>query len=84
MSISSAKGMLARLKHLERSQGASDEMRGWVSDALGAAIADGRMCPVDGPVVLHCGDEVDRRRHRTRRDCWLGLAAMKPGISKAS
>lgn len=54
MSISSAKGMLARLKHLERSQGASDEMRGWVSDTLSAAIADGRMCPVDGPVVRHC------------------------------
>ncbi len=54
MSISSAKGMLARLKHLERSQGATDEMRGWVSDMLGAAIADGRMCPVDGPVVRHC------------------------------
>ncbi len=54
MSISSAKGMLARLQHLERSQEASDEMRGWVSDTLSAAIADGRMCPVDGPVVLHC------------------------------
>lgn len=54
MSISSAKGMLVRLKKLERSQGASDEMRGWVSETLGAAIADGRMCPVDGPVVLHC------------------------------
>jgi len=54
MSISSAKGMLARLKHLERSQGATDDVRGWVSDMLGAAIADGRMCPVDGPVVRHC------------------------------
>ncbi|CAG0969421.1 hypothetical protein [Pseudomonas aeruginosa] len=54
MSISSAKGMLARLKHLERSRGATDEMRGWVSDMLSAAIADGRMCPVDGPVVRHC------------------------------
>lgn len=54
MSISSAKGMLVRLKKLERSHGATDEMRGWVSDSFGAAIADGRMCPVDGPVVLHC------------------------------
>lgn len=50
MSISSAKGMLRRLKHLERSQGATDEMRGWVSDMLSAAIAD----PVDGPGVPHC------------------------------
>ena len=54
MSISSTKGMLVRLKHLERSQGATDEMRGRVSDMLSAAIAEGRMCPVDGPVVLHC------------------------------
>jgi len=54
MSVSSAKGMLARLKHLERSRGATDEMRGWVSDMLGAAIADGRMCGTDGPVVMHC------------------------------
>lgn len=54
MGIGSAKGMLARLKHLERSRGATDEMREWVNDSFGAAIADGRMCPVDGPVVLHC------------------------------
>ncbi len=52
--MADTRGMLARLRKLERSQGASDEMRGWVSDTLGAAIADGRMCPVDGPVVLHC------------------------------
>lgn len=54
MSIGSAKGLLARARKLERTKGASDGMRGWVSDMLGAAIADGRMCPVDGPVVLHC------------------------------
>ena len=52
--MADTRGMLARLRKLERSHGATDEMRGWVSDALGAAIADGRMCPVDGPVVLHC------------------------------
>lgn len=52
--MADTRGMLARLRKLERSQGASDEMRGWISDTLGAAIADGRMCPVDGPVVLHC------------------------------
>lgn len=54
MGISSAKGLLDRVRKLERSHGATDEMRGWVSDSFGAAIADGRMCPVDGPVVLHC------------------------------
>ncbi|EPG5770638.1 hypothetical protein [Pseudomonas aeruginosa] len=52
--MADTRGMLARLRKLERSHGATDEMRGWVSDTLGAAIADGRMCPVDGPVVLHC------------------------------
>ncbi len=52
--MADTRGMLARLSKLERSQGASDEMRGWVSDMLSAAVADGRMCPVDGPVVRHC------------------------------
>lgn len=52
--MADTRGMLARLRKLERSQGASDEMRGWVSDMLSAAVADGRMCPVDGPVVRHC------------------------------
>lgn len=54
MGIGSAKGLLDRVRKLERSHGATDEMRGWVSDTLSAAIADGRMCPADGPVVLHC------------------------------
>jgi len=54
MGIGSAKGLLDRVRKLERSHGATDEMRGWVSDTFGAAIADGRMCPADGPVVLHC------------------------------
>lgn len=48
------RGLLARVRRLERSHGATDEMREWVSDSFGAAIADGRMCPVDGPVVLRC------------------------------
>ncbi len=52
--MADTRGMLARLRKLESSRGAGDEMRGWVSDSFGAAIADGRMCPVDGPVVLHC------------------------------
>ena len=52
--MADTRGMLARLRKLERSHGATDEMRGGVSDTFGAAIADGRMCPVDGPVVRHC------------------------------
>ena len=52
--MADTRGMLARLRKLERSRGAGEEMRGWISDTLGAAIADGRMCPVDGPVVRRC------------------------------
>lgn len=48
------RGMLSRVRKLERSRGADDEMRRWVSEAFFAAIADGSMCPVDGPVVLRC------------------------------
>lgn len=48
------RGMLARLRKLERSRGASDKLRGWISDTFGAAIADGSVCPLDGPVVLRC------------------------------
>ncbi|MDO4768986.1 MAG: hypothetical protein Q4A11_01275 [Brachymonas sp.] len=54
MSIGSAKGMLAQLKKLERSNTATDELRQWVSDTFGVAIDDGRMCGMDGSVVLRC------------------------------
>lgn len=50
----SVKAMLARLRKLEMSRGATDGMREWVSDTFDAAIADGLMCPADGPVVMHC------------------------------
>lgn len=52
--MADVRGMLARLRKLERSKVVGDEMREWVNDSFGAAIADGRMCLVDGPVVLHC------------------------------
>lgn len=52
--MADVRGMLTRLRKLERSKVAGNEMREWVSDSFGAAIADGRICPVDGPVVLHC------------------------------
>ena len=52
--MADTRGMLARVRKLERSHGATDEMRGWISDTFSAAIADGRMCPADGPVVLRC------------------------------
>ncbi|WP_447844338.1 hypothetical protein ACFZOW_13280 [Pseudomonas aeruginosa] len=52
--MADTRGMLARLRKLERSRGAGEEMRDWISENFGAAVADGRMCPVDGPVVRHC------------------------------
>ncbi|EIK51560.1 MULTISPECIES: hypothetical protein [Pseudomonas] len=52
--MADTRGMLARLRKLERSRGAGEEMRDWISENFGAAVADGRMCPADGPVVLHC------------------------------
>jgi hypothetical protein len=52
--MADTRGMLARLRKLERSRGAGEEMRHWISENFGAAVADGRMCPADGPVVLHC------------------------------
>lgn len=54
MSVSSAKGMLARLKKLERTRGASADMVAWVRDTFTDALAQGRMCPMDGPVVMRC------------------------------
>jgi len=52
--MADTRGLLARVRKLERSRGTTDEMREWVNDAFLAAIADGRICPVDAPVVLHC------------------------------
>lgn len=54
MSIGSARGMLGRVRKLERSKVAGDELREWVEATFRAAIADGRVCQVDGEVVLHC------------------------------
>ncbi len=48
------RGMLARLRKLERSRAVDDGLRQWVEAAFTGAIEQGRMCPVDGPVVRHC------------------------------
>ncbi|MEQ1024569.1 hypothetical protein [Pseudomonas aeruginosa] len=52
--MADVRGMLARVRKLERSQVAGDELREWVESTFRTAIADGRVCPVDGEVVLHC------------------------------
>lgn len=52
--MADTRGMLARVRKLERSRGASADMQDWITQAFDAAIADGRMCSMDGPVVKHC------------------------------
>lgn len=52
--MADVRGLASRVKKLEHSRGASDEMREWLAQAFDAAITEGRMCPVDGDVVRHC------------------------------
>ena len=52
--MADTRGMLARLRKLERSRGAGEEMREWLAQAFTDAIDTGRMCSMDGPVVRHC------------------------------
>ena len=46
MSVSSAKGMLSRLKKLERSHGATDEMREWVVTRLALPLREAACAPL--------------------------------------
>jgi len=52
--MADVRGLASRVKKLERNRGASNDMRDWITQAFDAAIADGRMCGMDGPVVKHC------------------------------
>lgn len=52
--MADVRGLASRVRKLERSRGAGDEMREWLAQAFDAAITEGRMCPVDGDVVRHC------------------------------
>lgn len=54
MSVSAARALLHRAKRLERSKGASADMREWVTTAFTAALDNGSMCDMDGPVVMRC------------------------------
>ncbi|MFR0717507.1 hypothetical protein ACLUS7_20880 [Enterobacterales bacterium BD_CKDN230030183-1A_HGKHYDSX7] len=54
MSIGRAKGMLTRVKKLERSNGATEETRRYILETFTLAITEGRMCDTDGPVVMNC------------------------------
>ena len=50
--IGSAKTMLDRVRKLERSNTNLGEHRAMVSAYFTDAIADGRICPNDGPLAL--------------------------------
>lgn len=52
--MADVRGLASRVKRLERTRGASADMRDWVTQAFDAALADGRMCGMDGPVVKRC------------------------------
>lgn len=52
--MADVRGLASRVKKLERTRGASADMQAWLAQAFDAAIADGRMCSTDGPVVMHC------------------------------
>lgn len=52
--MADVRGLASRVKKLERNRGASADMQAWLAQAFDAAIAEGRMCPVDGDVVRHC------------------------------
>lgn len=52
--MGNVKGMLDRVRKLERTRGASADMVAWVRDTFTDALAQGKLCPMDGPVVLGC------------------------------
>ena len=52
--MGNVKAMLDRVRKLERTRGASADMVAWVRDTFTDELAQGRMCPMDGPVVMRC------------------------------
>lgn len=52
--MGNVKAMLDRVRKLERTRGASADMVAWVRDTFTDALAQGRMCPMDVPVVMGC------------------------------
>lgn len=52
--MGNVKAMLDRVQKLERTRNVSDDMVGWVRDTFTDALAQGKLCPMDGPVVMGC------------------------------
>ena len=52
--MGNVKAMLDRVRKLERTRGASADMVAWVRDTFTDALAQGRMCPLEGPGVMRC------------------------------
>ncbi len=54
MSIGAARSLLHSAKRVERSRSVGADMHAWVEASFTDAIAQGRMCDTDGPVVMKC------------------------------
>ena len=52
--MADVRGLASRVKKLERTRGASADMQAWFTQAFDAALAEERICPMDGPVIKHC------------------------------
>ena len=52
--MGNVKTMLDRVRKLERTRGVSADMVAWVRDTFADALAQGKLCPMDGPVVMGC------------------------------
>lgn len=50
--MGNVKAMLDRVRKLERTRGACADMVAWVRDTFTDALVHGKMCPMDGPVVM--------------------------------
>lgn len=75
--MSAIRGMLARVRTLERVRSAGADMLPWVESTFYDAIAEGRMCGTDGPIIKEAvlrwlrEDAVSRfAGHGPLNECW--------------
>ncbi|HMM71978.1 MAG TPA: hypothetical protein PKC22_07100 [Rhodocyclaceae bacterium] len=54
MSVGATRGLLGRVQKLERSRSVGADMLASVTTVFTDAIAQGRMCDTDSPVVMKC------------------------------
>lgn len=64
MSVGATRGLLGRVQKLERSRSVGADMLASVTTVFTDAIAQGRMCDTDGPVVMKCASSGSAKVHR--------------------